>query len=86
MIHQQYQNTQDQAREIVFLMPLDIDLKLAQLDVDFIMPDGTVRSITSKVTERGKEEEIYEDKIASTKSALAETLPDQSTEPCFKRY
>ena len=77
---------QDQARELVFLMPIDLDLKLILLDVDFHMADGTVRSVTSKVTERGKEEELYEDKVASTKSALIETLPKQKSDPCFKRY
>ena len=50
------------------------------------MTDGTVRSVVTKVTERGKEEEIYEDKVASTKSALSETLPKLNCDPCFKRY
>ena len=67
-------------------MPLGLDLKLTLLDVDFTLADGTVRSVTSKVTERGKEEELYEDKIASTKSALVETLSKQKSDPCFKRY
>ena len=67
-------------------MPLNLDLKLSQIDVEFVMADGTVRSVTSKITERGKEEEIYEDKVASTKSALTETLPKQDCDPCFKRY
>ena len=77
---------QDHAREIVFLMPLDTDLKLTQIEVDFFLTDGTVRSVVTRVTERGKEEEIYEDKVASTKSALLETLPRLGCDPCFKRY
>ena len=71
---------------MVFLMPLDLNLNLTQLEVDFGMTDGTVRSVVTKVTERGKEEEIYEDKVASTKSALTETLPKLNCDPCFKRY
>ena len=67
-------------------MPIDLELRLTQIEVDFGMTDGTVRSVVTRVTERGKEEEIYEDKVASTKSALVETLPKRSSEPCFKRY
>ena len=77
VIHQQYFNNLDQSREIVFLMPLNLGLELTQIEVDFVMMDGTIRTVVTKVIERGKEEQIYEDKVASTKTALAETLPKQ---------
>ena len=79
-------NMRVSAREIVLLMPIDIDLKLTQIEIDFLMPDSTVKSVITKVTERGKEEEIYEDKIASTKSAITDTFPKLTIDPCFKRY
>ena len=68
------------------MMPLNLNLKLSLIEVDFGLMDGTVRSVVTKVIERGKEEVNYEDKVASTKSALLETLPKQDCDPCFKRY
>ena len=50
------------------------------------MMDSTIRTVVTKVIERGKEEQIYEDKVASTKTALAETLPKLDFDPCFMRF
>lgn len=86
VIHQQYFNNLDQSREIVFLMPLNLGLELTQIEVDFVMMDGTIRTVVTKVIERGKEEQIYEDKVASTKTALAETLPKLDFDPSFMRF
>ena len=86
VIHQQYFNNSDQQREIVFLVPLNIDLELSLIEVDFVMMDSTIRTVVTKVIERGKEEQIYEDKVASTKTALSETLPKLDFDPCFMRF
>ena len=50
------------------------------------MMDGTIRTVVTKVIERGKEEQIYEDKVASTKTALNEALPKLDFDPSFMRF
>ena len=75
VMHQLYENEKDGPIEIVFKMPISDTFTLNQIAIDFTLEDGTVKQIITKVSEREKAEQAYEDKMASGQTALLATLP-----------
>ena len=56
-------------------MPLSETFTLNQIVIDFTLEDGKTKQIVTKVADRQKAEEQYEDKVAQGKTALLATLP-----------
>ena len=75
VLHQLYENNEDAPLEIVFKMPLSDTFTLNQIVIDFTLEDGKKKQIVTKVADRQKAEEQYEDKVAQGKTALLATLP-----------
>ena len=75
VLHQLYENKEDAPLEIVFKMPLSDTFTLNQIVIDFTLEDGKKKQIVTKVADRQKAEEQYEDKVAQGKTALLATLP-----------
>ena len=46
------------------MMPLSDTFTLNKIEIDFVLDDGSVKSIASKIEVREKAEEIFEDKVA----------------------
>ena len=57
------------------MMPISDTFTLNKIEIDFVLSDGTVKSIVSKVEARKKAEETYEDKVAQGHTAVLATLP-----------
>ena len=56
-------------------MPLSETFTLNQIVIDFTLEDGKTKQIVTKVADRQKAEEQYDDKVAQGKTALLATLP-----------
>ena len=63
-MHQLYENERENPIEILFMMPLSDTFTLNKIEIDFVLDDGSVKSIESKIEVREKAEEIFEDKVA----------------------
>ena len=61
IIHQKYENELDVPVEILFAMPTSQTFTVSQIAVDFILEDGTVDSLQTRIFERERAKEIYED-------------------------
>ena len=64
VMHQLYENESENPLEILFMMPLSDTFTLNKIEIDFVLDDGSVKSIASKIEVREKAEEIFEDKVA----------------------
>ena len=53
-MHQLYENESDDPLEITFVMPLSDTLTLEKIEIDFVLSDGSVRNIVSKIEVRDK--------------------------------
>ena len=77
MIHQLYENESDDPLEITFVMPLSDAFFLDKIEIDFVLSDGSVKSIVSKIETREKAEQDFQDfaqgKTAVELSDLAKT-------------
>ena len=49
--------------EILFMRPLSDTFTLNKIEIDFVLDDGSVKSIESKIEVREKAEEIFEIKL-----------------------
>ena len=52
IINQIYENEAENPLEIVFMIPKDDNLTVTSLQVDFVLQDGSSRSIVSKIMEK----------------------------------
>jgi hypothetical protein len=55
-MHQLYENESDNPLEILFMMPLSETFTLNKIEIDFVLNDGSVKSIASKIDTREKAE------------------------------
>ena len=46
------------------MMPVSQTFTLSSITVDFTLADGTRKSVTTRIVERERAKEIFEDKIA----------------------
>ena len=65
VMHQLYENPNGYPLEILFMIPVSDTFTLSHVEIDFMMADGSVKTILSRVAERVKAEQAYEDKVAS---------------------
>ena len=71
---QHYLNIEDIPLETVFLFPKSTNTSINKITCQFNMADGTTRTIETKVDERKKAEQKYEDSISKGKTAVLGTL------------
>ena len=64
-MHQLYENDGDNPIEIVFMMPASETFTLSQIAMDITLANGEKRSAVTRVKERVRAQQVYEDKIAS---------------------
>ena len=56
------------------MMPLSDTLTLNKIEIDFVLSDGSVKSIASKFEAKEKAKQIFEDKVAQGKTAVLATV------------
>ena len=62
------------------MMPASETLTLSQIAVDFYdQKSGETTSVITRVVERVKAQQVYEDKVASGQTAVIATLPTLNT-------
>ena len=54
VMHQLYENESENPLEIVFMMPLSDTFTINKLEVDFVLSDGSVKTIVSRIEEKIK--------------------------------
>ena len=54
VMHQLYENESENPLEILFMMPLSDTLTLNKIEIDFVLGDGSVKSIASKIEAKEK--------------------------------
>ena len=74
-MHQLYENSSENPLEVQFMMPASETFTLSQIAMDVTLPNGETRSTVTRVTEREKAQQVYEDKIAAGQTAVIATLP-----------
>ena len=75
VMHQLYENSSENPLEVQFMMPASETFTLSQIAMDVTLPNGETRSTVTRVTEREKAQQVYEDKIAAGQTAVIATLP-----------
>ena len=80
VFHQKYVNEENAPLEIQFMMPISDTFTCQKICVDFTMPDGSTDSFETRVVEKEKAQEKYEDAVASGETAVIATLPPIRTQ------
>ena len=80
VVHQRYVNELDEPVEIQFCMPTGQSFTVGQIIVDFTLEDGTEERLQTRIVERERAAEQYEDSQAEGKTAVFATLPPPSKE------
>ena len=75
VMHQLYENKRPNPLELVFIMPVSDTFTLNKIEVDFVLFDGSIKTIVSRVEVRSKAEKKYEDKVAAGQTAILASLP-----------
>jgi hypothetical protein len=70
VLHQVYENNNDHPLETLFMMPYSESFTLNKINVDFTLPDGTVKTLETKVSEREAAIAKYNDAVASGQTAV----------------
>jgi hypothetical protein len=73
-----YANFSDKAIEAVFFFPKDIDSVITKIICEFTLSDGSKKSIETRITEKQKAVEKYEDAVAGGKTAVLGSLTKSS--------
>ena len=55
-MHQLYENKSENPLELLFVMPISDTFTLNKIEVDFVLGDGSVKTIVSRIEERQKAE------------------------------
>ena len=63
MMHQLYENESDSPLEVLMMMPLSDTFTINKIEIDFVLSDGSVTTVVSRVEEKQKAQELYEDKM-----------------------
>jgi Vault protein inter-alpha-trypsin domain len=71
---QHYVNIEEIPLETVFLFPKSTNTSINKITCQFTMPDGSSKIIETKVDERKKAEEKYEDSVSKGQTAVLGTL------------
>jgi hypothetical protein len=74
-ITQVYQNETSAPMEIVFKMPISDTFSMNTIQARFLLQDGSETCIETRVVEREKAKEKYEDAVASGQTAVMANLP-----------
>ena len=75
---QHYINIENIPIETVFLFPKSNDTAISKISCQFKLTDGKVKLIETKVDERKKAEEKYEDQLSKGQTAVLGTLTSPS--------
>ena len=75
VMHQKYVNELEQPLEIEFMMPIAESFTCHKIALEFQLEDGSVETFETKVIERERAEQQYEDSVASGETAVLATLP-----------
>ena len=75
VMHQKYVNELEQPLEIEFMMPTAESFTCHKIALEFQLEDGSVEKFETKVIERERGEQQYEDSMASGDTAVLATLP-----------
>ncbi|CDW90556.1 von willebrand factor type a domain containing protein [Stylonychia lemnae] len=67
---QKYQNIEDCPIETIFLFPCDVQSVVSNMQIEFILEDGSNRLIETVIDRREKVEQKYEDSVAQGKTAV----------------
>ena len=78
IVHQRYVNELDVPVEIQFCMPTGQSITVGQIIVDFTLEDGTEERLQTRIVERERATEQYEDSQAEGQTAVFATLPPPS--------
>jgi hypothetical protein len=62
-------------------MPYSESFVMTKLIVDFTLPDGTSKTLETKIQERKRAEVKYEEAVASGKTAVMANLPAKNEAP-----
>lgn len=65
VVHQKYVNDISEPLEIQFMMPTSESFTCSKIAVDFTLPDGSTESLETRVVERERAMQQYEDAVAS---------------------
>ena len=57
------------------MMPLSDTFTINKLEIDFVLSDGSVTTVVSRVEEKQKAQQLYEDKMIQGQTAVMATLP-----------
>ena len=57
-------NGSDEPLELLYMMPVSQTFTLSSITVDFTLVDGTRKSVSTRIVEKERAKEIFEDKIA----------------------
>jgi len=71
---QEYVNFEDVPLETVFLFPVDIEAVASKITIEFTLRDGSKRYLETKIEERERAEQMYEDKIAQGQTVVISML------------
>ena len=53
-MHQLYENESDNPLEVLMMMPLSDTFTINKLEIDFVLSDGSVTTVVSRVEEKQK--------------------------------
>ena len=76
---QHYVNIETIPLETVFLFPKVENTAISKITCEFKLSDGTVRTLETKIDERQKAEEKYEDAVSKGQTAVLGTLSAPSS-------
>ena len=79
VMHQKYVHEADHPLEIQFMMLLSESFTCQKIAVNFTMPDGSTESFETRVVERVRAEQRYDDAVASGQTTVLATLPPIKT-------
>ena len=71
---QEYVNMEDLPLETVYMFPLDIESVASKLTIEFTLQDGSKRYLETKIEERERAEQMYEDKTAQGQTVVMSML------------
>jgi len=80
IVHQKYENPLEQPLEIVFMMPKSETFTCQKIAIEFRLEDGTIEALETRVVERERAQQVYEDKVSSGETAIIATLPPLQTQ------
>ncbi len=75
---QHYVNIENIPLETVFMFPKTNKTSISKIICEFTLPDGKTTTIETKVDERQKAEEKYEDSVSKGQTAVLGTLSSPS--------